>query len=317
MRLLNIQKHKLEKTINIGTRGSKLALWQAYYVADLLKEAGLKANIIEIETKGDKILDRSLAKVGSKGLFTEELETQLLEGKIDMAVHSAKDLPSDLGEHFKIIAFTEREQVNDVIVSDDKNLMKKPNPVLGTSSVRRTALFKKYMPNATVVNMRGNLQTRIKKMRDGHCDGLVLAFAGVHRMGYNDMIVKQLPVEKYVPPVGQGSVAIEVADTLDKEVEAAIIKAVNHTESAACLSAERAFLKKLQGGCSIPAFAHAQLNNGKIHMQGGIIDTDGVAFVVREMSAGVEESSQLGTQLAQEILENGGDKILARLKAEE
>ena len=314
---MNISKNKLKQQINIGTRGSKLALWQAYYVADLLKEAGLQSNIVKIETKGDKILDRSLAKVGSKGLFTEELEVQLLEGGIDIAVHSAKDMPSDLGKHFKIIAFTEREQVNDVVISDDKALMEKQNLVLGTSSVRRTALLKKYMPHATVVNMRGNLQTRIKKMRDGQCDGLVLAFAGVHRMEYDDMIVKHLPVEKYVPPVGQGSVAIEASDTLDKEVEKAIIKAVNHEVSAACLWAERAFLKKLQGGCSIPAFAHAIHRNGELHIKGGIISADGSDYVLIEKSGPIETAQELGKALAEEVLHKGGNKILAELRAQD
>jgi len=306
----------LKTTINIGTRGSQLALWQAYYVADLLKAAGLQTNIIKIETKGDKILDRSLAQVGSKGLFTEELEIQLLQGKIDIAVHSAKDMPSDLGEQFKIIAYTEREQVNDVIVSYDASLMEKANPILGTSSVRRTALLSKYLPHATIVNMRGNLQTRIKKMRDGQCDGLVLAYAGVHRMEYDNMIVAHLPIEKYVPPVGQGSVAIEAAHHLEEQTEKAIFDAVNHDETATCLWAERAFLKKLQGGCSIPAFAHATYMKNQIHIKGGIISTDGKILVERMKKGKKKDALQLGHELAQEVLQGGGSKILAELKKE-
>ena len=305
----------MKPTIKIGTRGSKLALWQANYVANLLNAANIPTIIVTIETKGDKILDRSLAKVGSKGLFTEELETQLLEGKIDIAVHSAKDLPSDLGDKFKIIAFTEREQVNDVIISDDPHLLDKKNPVLGTSSVRRTALLKKYMPHATVVNMRGNLQTRIRKMREGQCDGLVLAYAGVHRMEYDDMIVNHLPIEKYVPPVGQGSVAIETAHNISQEAEHVLLEVVNHTNTAACLKAERAFLKKLEGGCSIPAFAHAFLKEGQLHIKGGIISIDGNKMVLLEKQDSIDTAVQLGTHLAEEVLQNGGTEILSEIRS--
>lgn len=306
----------MKKIINIGTRGSKLALWQAYYVEELLKKAGFDTNIVIIETKGDKVLDRSLAKVGSKGIFTEELEIQLLEGKIDIAVHSAKDMPSDLGEDFKIIAFTEREQVNDVIISENKNLFKKNKIVLGTSSVRRTALLKKYMPEVEVVNMRGNLQTRIRKMSEGQCDGLVLAFAGVHRMGYDNMIVKHLSTDEFIPPVGQGSVAIEAAKILDKTTEKNIIEAVNHDKSALCLLAERAFLNKLQGGCSIPAFAKASIVDNKLNIKGGIISLDGQNLISIEENGNLSESEKLGFALANKVLSNGGREILAAIKVQ-
>lgn len=305
----------MKPTIKIGTRGSKLALWQANYVANLLNAANIPTNIVIIETKGDKILDRSLAKVGSKGLFTEELETQLLEGKIDIAVHSAKDLPSDLGEKFKIIAFTEREQVNDVIISEDTHLLDKKNPVLGTSSVRRTALLKKYMPHVNVVNIRGNLQTRIRKMREGQCDGLVLAYAGVHRMEYDDMIVEHLSIEKYIPPVGQGSVAIETAHHISKEAEEVLLEVVNHAKTAACLQAERAFLKKLEGGCSIPAFAHASLKEDQLYLKGGIISIDGNKMVLQEKQDKIEAAVQLGTHLAEAVLQNGGAEILSEIRS--
>ena len=292
-------------------------MWQAYYVEELLLKAGFETNIVIIETKGDKILDRSLAKVGSKGIFTEELETQLLEGGIDIAVHSAKDMPSDLGEHFKIIAFTEREQVNDVIISENKNLFEKDKIVLGTSSVRRTALLKKYMPEVEVVNMRGNLQTRIRKMQEGQCDALVLAFAGVHRMGYDNMIVKHLPADVYIPPVGQGSVAIEAAVSIDPEVEKSIVDAINHTESALCLLAERAFLNKLKGGCSIPAFASASISeNDSITIKGGVISLDGQELISSEQTGKTTEAENIGKLLAKEILNSGGREILASIKAQ-
>src|SRR5690554_1954659 len=204
----------MRNTINIGTRRSKLALWQAYYVQDLLKKAGMDTNIVEIETKGDKILDVSIAKIGSKGVFTEELEEQLRNGDIDIAVHSAKDMQSELPAGFEIIAFTVREQINDVVVSRDKNLRLADSSrsiTVGSSSVRRRAMLKAYYPHIKVVEMRGNLQTRIRKMDAGDCDAILLAYAGVHRMGYNDLIAEVLPEDQFIPPVGQGSVAIEVS----------------------------------------------------------------------------------------------------------
>ena len=205
--------------IKIGTRGSKLALWQAYYVEKLLQAGGLSTEIVIIETKGDKILDRALSKIGSKGIFTEELEEQLRSGGIDVAVHSAKDLQSDLGEEFEILAFTERERVNDVLVSHNTalTLSQGGSFVIGTSSTRRVALLKYFYPHLKTVDMRGNLQTRLRKLEEGHCDALLLAYAGVHRMGYDDRIAEFLSLEEFIPAVGQGSVAIECAVSLDPE----------------------------------------------------------------------------------------------------
>ncbi|WP_020529161.1 hydroxymethylbilane synthase [Flexithrix dorotheae] len=300
--------------IRIGTRGSKLALWQAYYIESLLKEKGHETEIVTIETKGDKILDRALSKVGGKGVFTEELEEQLTNKKIDIAVHSAKDLQSDLGPDFKIIAFTERELVHDVIVSYDKNCLKKESPVLGTSSVRRTAMVKHYLPNCQTVNMRGNLQTRLKKLKEGQCDALILAYAGVHRMEYNNLIVQELNTEEFTPPVGQGSVAIEVSTGIEPGLEGKIREAVNHKASEYCLLAERAFLKKLEGGCSIPAFGNAVLSNNSITLTGGIISPDGTQLVKKEIKGDLTNAETLGTSLAITVLENGGREILEELK---
>lgn len=220
--------------IQIGTRKSKLALWQAYYVQDQLHKAGVDTEIITMETKGDKILDTSIAKIGSKGVFTEELEEQLSNGGIDIAVHSAKDMPSVLPDSFELIAFTDREKSEDVLVSHNPNLTledQTKKTIIGTSSVRRRALLKLYYPHVETVDIRGNLQTRIKKMKDGLCDGIMLAYAGVHRMNMESLIVQKFPVNKFVPPVGQGCVAIEAAGTLPIEkgkssVPASIIRTV-------------------------------------------------------------------------------------------
>ena len=238
-------------------------MWQAETVARFLNEAGLETGINSMETIGDKVLDRSIAKIGSKGVFTVELEEQLANGTTDIAVHSAKDMQSILPEGFELIAFTEREKVNDVMVSTSKNIdiedATKPL-VIGTSSVRRRAFLRNYYPHVKIVEMRGNLQTRIRKMEDGDCDALMLAYAGVKRMGYEEMIVKEFDATEFTPPVGQGCIAIEAASSLDPEKLENIRICLNNKRSEVCLLAERAFLKKLEGGCSIPAFGYATLS---------------------------------------------------------
>lgn len=304
--------------IRIGTRGSKLALWQAYYIEDLLKEGGLETEIVIIETKGDKILDVSISKIGSKGVFTEEIEAQLKSGEIDIAVHSAKDMQSELPEGFSILAFTEREKINDVIVSHQKVDISDPDckVVLGTSSTRRIATLKHYYPHIKTVDMRGNLQTRISKLERGDCDALVLAYAGVKRMGYDNMIQQELDESIFTPAVGQGSVAIEIYETLDKSKSEKLKQLLNNEESETRLKAERAYLKRLQGGCSIPVFALANLSGNEVTIKGGIISLDGKEKIVKELSGDISDPESLGTQLANDILAAGGDKILESIKNE-
>lgn len=305
-------------TIRIGTRGSKLALWQAYHVQDKLKEGGFDAEIVTIETKGDKILDVSIAKIGSKGVFTEEIEDQLVSGKIDIAVHSAKDMQSTLPEGFRVIAFLEREKANDVIISHKKGLALNPhsNFVLGTSSTRRVATLKRFYPNIQTVAVRGNLQTRIRKMEEGACDALLLAYAGVHRMGYEEMLSKELPFSEFIPAVGQGSVAIEVHENLDKHRSEAIRKTLNHLDTEICLLAERAFLQVLDGGCSIPVFAMAKLEGGQLEIEGGIISLDGKERICNKVTGQSNEAISLGKQLAREVLSSGGERILKEIKSQ-
>src|SRR5688572_4334276 len=237
----------MNKIIRTGTRGSKLALWQAEYVAGLIKPSGYSTEIVPIETRGDTLLDVSIAKIGSKGVFTEEIENKLLDGSIDIAVHSAKDLSSELPDGLELIAFTEREDVNDVVVSHDKSFSLKGGKVkVGTSSTRRAAFLKHFYPEVEIVTIRGNLQTRIRKMTEGDCDALVLAFAGVHRMGYNDMIVEKIETSYFVPPAGQGCIAIECHMKLSFDKKEVIERWVNHPVTEDCIRTERAFLKTLQ-----------------------------------------------------------------------
>lgn len=308
----------MSKLIKIGTRGSKLALWQAYYVEELLQKNGLETEIVIIDTKGDQVLDVSISKIGSKGVFTQELEDQLSDGRIDIAVHSAKDMQSNLPEGFEIIAFTERETENDVIASSKKDIsISDPSKplVLGTSSTRRVATLKHFYPHVKTVEVRGNLQTRIRKMEDGLCDALLLAYAGVHRMGYDDMIVEKLKLEEFTPAVGQGSVAIEVSKNLNPETRNQIISACNHPETEKKLRAERAYLRVLEGGCSIPVFALAKMEKGEITLKGGIVSLDGQKRISIEVKGSSEEPEAIGEKLAEEVFALGGKEILDQIKS--
>lgn len=302
--------------IKIGTRGSKLALWQAYYVQELLNGGGVTTEIVIIETKGDQILDRSLAKIGSKGVFTQELEDQLRDERIDIAVHSAKDLQSDLADDLEIIAFTERERMNDVLVSKKKNLSLDSGQsfVIGTSSTRRVAMLKHYCPHIQVVDMRGNLQTRLRKLEEGQCDALLLAYAGIHRMGYDEQVVELLPIEKFTPAVGQGSVAIEIAKQKDETVKTKLKQLLNHASTECCLLAERAFLKKLQGGCSVPVFGLATLNQDQLTLTGGVVSLDGKVILRETQTKAVLEPEELGVAVAEKLLAAGAEKILREIR---
>lgn len=314
-----MEKNTTVQTIRIGTRGSKLALWQANAVADKLQAAGLATEIVIISTKGDQILDRSLTKLGSKGVFTEELEVGLREGTIEVAVHSAKDVQSSIPDELELVAFMEREVVNDVVLSFNPNfeLERGSNAMIGTSSTRRRALLKKYYPNVTTAESRGNLQTRLQKLEEGPFEALILAYAGVVRMGYDDLIVHTFPDDEFVPAAGQGSVAVECARNLDPTLRQLIKEAVDHADTHVCLLAERAFLRTMEGGCSIPSFALAKLTaEGNVRIQGGIVSLDGQQHLSEVFEGSKEEAEALGVRLAETILSQGGDKILKAIRAE-
>lgn len=302
--------------LKIGTRGSKLALWQAYHVAQLLRNGGIESEIVTIETKGDQKQEVPIAAIGEKGVFTQEIEQQLLAGYIDIAVHSAKDMQSEIPEAFELIAFTKREKVNDVLVShqhiDLDNLEKEW--VIGTSSARRKAMLRHYYPHVKTVEIRGNLQTRIAKMESGLCDAMLLAYAGVHRMEYHNMIIHEFDTKTFIPAVGQGSIAIEVRSGMESDHKDKIRQLVNHTETDLRLQAERAFLKTLRGGCSIPVFALATLESDQLHLQGGVISLDGQQMIKERVHGEKEKAGILGKQLAQLVLANGGDILLEKIK---
>jgi len=304
------------KIFRIGTRGSKLALWQAEHVASLIKPSGYETVIVPIETRGDKILNVSIAKIGSKGVFTEEIEEKLLDGSIDIAVHSAKDLSSEINDELELVAFTQREPANDVLISTKKDISLKAGSLkIGTSSTRRVAFLKHFYPTITPVNIRGNLQTRLNKLEAGECDALLLAYAGVHRMGYDSLIVEQMETSYFVPPVGQGSIAIECHKKLSFNKKEIVARWVNHPETEACIRAERSFLKTMQGGCSIPVFGYAHLQGSTVILKGGIISLDGKNVIKAKHSGSIEDVKELGEAVAQEVLTNGGADILQDIKA--
>jgi len=305
----------MNETIRIGTRGSKLAMWQAHHVAELIRPSGYRTEIVPIETRGDKILNVSIAKIGSKGVFTEEIEEKLLEGSIDIAVHSAKDLSSFIPDELELIAFTEREVVNDVVISIQPEFrLEKQSIIIGTSSTRRVAFLKHFYPDARAVSVRGNLQTRIAKLEAGECDALLLAYAGVHRMGYDHLITEKLETSYFVPPVGQGSIAVECHKKLSFEKKEIIQRWVNHGATEDCVRAERAFLKTLEGGCSIPSFGYAWIEGGAITMKAGIISLDGQEVIKIKRTAPIDEGKDLGKSIANEVLSKGGDRILREIR---
>ncbi|TGE27011.1 hydroxymethylbilane synthase [Hymenobacter metallicola] len=309
----------LHRPIRIGTRGSRLALWQAHHVAACLELAQLSTEIVIITTKGDVVLDRSLDKIGAKGVFTEELEESLRSGAIDIAVHSAKDVQSSIPEDLELLAFMEREKVNDVIISFDPDLsLDRPDLVLGTSSTRRKAMLRRFYPNATTAEARGNLQTRLRKLEEGQYHALVLAYAGVHRMEYDELIRFVLPETQFVPATGQGSVAVECARSLEPALKAELHRILDHQPTHTCLLAERAFLRTMEGGCSIPSFALATYTaEGALQLHGGLISLDGEQYLEEILTtADLGQAEVMGIELAERVLNRGGREILEEIRSQ-
>lgn len=304
-----------KKELIIGSRGSQLALWQANHIADRLQAAyhGLTVNIIKIKTQGDKVLDVPLAKVGGKGLFVKELEDALLAGRIDLAVHSMKDVPTELPEGLTISATTEREDVRDALIaSSASSLQELPSDaVIGTSSLRRQSQLLNYSPKFRIVQLRGNLDTRLRKLKEQNLDAIILAAAGVCRLGLQDRVTQYLPVGISLPAVGQGSLGIETRSN-DEEVNQ-LIAYLNHFPSEVAVKAERAFLTRLEGGCQVPIGAYAQLAGNKVVLQGLIADVDGSEIIRCQIEGDVGQEEQLGTELAERLLSLGGREILDKV----
>lgn len=293
--------------ITIGSRGSQLALWQARHIAARLAEMGVETRLEIIKTTGDKITDVPLAKVGGKGLFTKEIEEALLARSIDVAVHSLKDVPSDLPDGLILSAIPEREDPRDALVG-------KPladGIRVGTSSLRRAAQLHALGRNLKIENLRGNVDTRLRKLDEGQYDAIVLAAAGLRRLGWAERITVMVPVEAICPAVGQGALAIETRN--DSAEAQRLIEKLDHPPSRIAVTAERALLRTLGGGCQVPVGGNATVSGPMIHLRAIVATPDGSRIIRGEKSG--EDADTIGVALARELLANGAEKILSDVYA--
>ncbi|HBV96792.1 MAG: hydroxymethylbilane synthase [Peptococcaceae bacterium BICA1-7] len=306
------------REIRIGTRESRLAMWQAGWVAERIKEIspGCAVRLVGIKTKGDNILDAALSKIGDKGLFTRELEHAMIREEIDMAVHSMKDLPTLIPDGLTIGAVCLREYPGDVLVS--KNGCKlsdlRPGAVIGTSSLRRIAQLKRVRPDFQFVNVRGNLNTRLKKLAEQDIDALVLAYAGLIRLGFRDRISEKLPFDILLPAVGQGAVGVEarVGDRFVMD----LLKEIDHGPSRLAISAERALMRRLEGGCQVPIGALAIKDDQELLLEAMVASLDGSAMIRLSLTGSVNDPESLGTRLAEAMLAKGAGEILRKVRQE-
>ncbi len=307
----------MKNHIRIGTRGSKLALYQAYRVKDALESTYPEKTfeIVIIKTKGDKILDVPLSKIGDKGLFTKELEVAMFNDEIDMAVHSLKDLPTVFPEGTKLGAVLERAASSDALVTKDGRQLSEitSKDIIATSSLRRKAQLLKMNPNLTIVEIRGNVNTRIRKMEEGYCDAMVMAAAGLQRLEMDQHISEIIAPETMIPACAQGAIAIEILenDTFIQE----LISGINHEETMITTAAERTFLRTLEGGCQIPVGSHSKIEGNQFTITGFIANLNGSIFLKDSANGPVEKASEIANQLAEKLLNEGGRKILEEIKA--
>lgn len=301
-----------KRRIIIGTRGSKLALQQSLTVKRMLEEAfeGLEVELSIIKTTGDKITDVPLARIGGKGLFVKEIEEALLAGSIDLAVHSMKDVPSELPAGLIIGAVPKREDTRDVLVSASSLRLRElpEGAVVGTSSLRRMVQIKRLRPDIRVETLRGNLDTRLRKVQEGLFDAVILAAAGIHRMGWHDVITEYLDPEEFLPAVGQGALGIEIRE--DDQAIYDLVSRLHHEPTSLAIRAERSFLKELEGGCQVPIGCHCFVEDGMIRLVGMIASLDG-SLVVRDEIIGKPEDAELtGKELAKRLKNSGAEEIL-------
>jgi hydroxymethylbilane synthase len=305
----------MKDTVVIATRGSKLALWQAEWVRSLLLELKptLTVELLKIKTTGDKILDVPLAKVGGKGLFVKEIEEAMLRGEADLAVHSMKDVPTELPEGLHLGAILKREDPRDAFVSTKASSFRDlpEGARVGTSSLRRSCQLKSIRPGISIEMLRGNLDTRIRKLDEGQYDAVILAAAGMKRLGFEDRITQVLEPDVSLPAIAQGAVGIECR--ADDDFINGLIAPLRHEETTVCVTAERACLKRLEGGCQVPIAAHARLVEGRVVMDGLVGSVEGDLIVRAHREAAPEEAEQLGLSIAEELLGKGADRILAEV----
>ena len=302
----------LEKTLKIATRQSPLALWQANYVKNRLQQLypDLTIELVPMVTKGDVILDSPLAKIGGKGLFVKELENALLNKEADIAVHSMKDVPMQFPEGLELAVICQREDPRDAFVSHSyRTFAELPQgAVVGTSSLRRQCQLKALRPDLDIRSLRGNVGTRLSKLDNGDYDAIILASAGLIRLGLADRIASFIDVEQSLPAAGQGAVGIECR-TDDAQVQA-LLAPLADAETTYCVLAERAMNNHLQGGCQVPIGGYAVLQQGQLYLRALVGDIDGSRIIRAEGKSAVENAEVLGVQIAEQLLAQGADKIL-------
>ncbi|MDR4509722.1 MAG: hydroxymethylbilane synthase [Candidatus Brocadiaceae bacterium] len=305
-----------EKGVVVGSRGSKLALIQTNWVISKLKQLnpGVEFQLEKISTRGDKITDVPLSRLGGVGLFTKELEVALINEKIDIAVHSAKDLPTEIDNELTIGATPEREDPHDALISaNNETLESLPKKArIGTSSLRRRAHLLAFRPDFQILDLRGNLDTRIKKLENGEMDAIIVAHAGLIRMGYTGTISQVIPFDIMLPAVAQGALGIEIRkdDSRTKD----IISEFNDKETKVAVEAERSLLAKLEGGCQVPIGAHAHIQENTLHLEAIICSLEGNRVVRDKQSGPIDQAVKIGNELAQRMLENGGEEILREIR---
>lgn len=304
-----------QNTIRIATRQSPLALWQAHYVRDrlLASHPGLTVELVTMVTRGDVILDTPLAKVGGKGLFVKELETALLEGRADIAVHSMKDVPVAFPEGLGLVTICEREDPRDAFVSNRFNSLDElpAGSIVGTSSLRRQCQLKARRPDLTIIDLRGNVGTRLSKLDNGDYDAIILAAAGLKRLNLAERIRGYMAPEESLPAVGQGAVGIECR--LDDSKTRALLAPLNHQETAVRVLAERAMNARLEGGCQVPIGSYAILEGDTLWLRALVGEPDGSLIIRGERRGSINDAEQMGIALADELLAQGADGILKRL----
>jgi hydroxymethylbilane synthase len=301
--------------IRIGTRGSPLARWQASWVGEQLRARfpTLRVEYELVQTQGDRVLGVPLSLVGGKGLFVKEIEDALIAGRVDLAVHSVKDIPADLPAGLGLTAIPEREDPRDVLISSSARALVDlpPGARVGTSSLRRRAQLLYRREDLQIMSLRGNVDTRIRKLEAGQVDAVVLAAAGVRRMGLMEKVVQIFSPEEFVPAIGQGALGIETRE--DDPVTLGLVGFLDHGPTRLCVDAERAFLRELNGGCQVPIGALATIEGESVRIRGMVADVNGHPMLRDELSGSLDDVSRLGKELARRLLEQGAREILESL----
>jgi hydroxymethylbilane synthase len=301
--------------LKIGTRGSRLALSQSEWIKTQIGALypDLRVEIIRIKTKGDRILDSPLSMIGGKGLFVKEIEDALLRGDVDLAVHSIKDVPADLPDGLHLPVFPEREDPRDVFISAAYNSLDElpERATVGTGSLRRSAQLLHIRPDLDVVSIRGNVDSRLRRAESGDIQAVILAVAGIKRLGLSPKKLQILPIDRFLPAIGQGALGLEIRHEDDRVLD--LIEFLNHKPTELAVRAERAFLKRLEGGCQVPIAGYGRIEGEDIILNGMVAELDGSRMIKGELRGKGDRPEELGIRLAESLLREGAEEILARV----